>query len=214
MSALTTVLIADDFPIVRKGLKACIEEAEGLSVIGEAEDGERALAAIKELRPDLAILDFDMPKMSGLNVSKAINRLQLTTKIIFLSFHKEEDIVRACLEGGGQGYLIKDSAMQEIVGAIQAVMSGKIYVSSGMAVQMLSSKQPASAGPALLQDLTPSELRILRLVGEGLSSKEIGSELSTHYRTVENHRTNICRKLKIEGANALLRFAVQHKACL
>jgi DNA-binding NarL/FixJ family response regulator len=207
-----TIVIADDFPVVRTGLKSCVEEAEGFSVIGEAGDGERALELIKDLRPDLAIVDVDMPKMGGLDVLKAMKRLTLDTKVIFLSFHKDEDIFRACLELGGKGYLIKDSAMQEIVTAIEAVMSGKVYVSSEIAVQLLQGNQATNAVDPLLRDLTPSELRILRLIGEGLSSKEIGSELSIHYRTVENHRTNICRKLKIEGANALLRFAVQHKA--
>jgi DNA-binding NarL/FixJ family response regulator len=133
--------------------------------------------------------------------------------MIFLSFHQDEDIVRAVLSAGGKGYLLKDSAMQEIVVAINTVVSGKTYVSSTIALQLLAG--PDSTGEssenALVRDLTVSERRILQLIAEGLSSKEIGNELSIHYRTVENHRTNICRKLKIEGANALLRFAVQHK---
>lgn len=212
MNVPTTIIIADDFPVVRKGLKACIEDTEGFSVIGEAEDGENALALISTLKPHVALLDLDMPKMSGLDVLKAMNRLSLETKTIFLSFHKDEDILRACIEVGGRGYLTKESAMQEIVVAIQSVMSGKMYLSSGVAVRMLQGSSPSDAVDPILSNLTPSELRILRLIGEGLSSKEIGSDLSIHYRTVENHRTNICRKLGIEGANALLRFAVQNKA--
>ena len=207
------ILLADDHPVVRRGLKTSVEEDPSLKVIAEAGDGLEALDLIKRHNPQLAILDIDMPKLDGLGVAREVKRLQLNTQMIFLSFHRDEDIVRAVLSAGGKGYLLKDSAMQEIVVAIKTVVSGKTYVSSTIALQLLAS--PDSPGEssenALVRDLTVSERRILQLIAEGLSSKEIGNELSIHYRTVENHRTNICRKLKIEGANALLRFAVQHK---
>lgn len=205
------ILLADDYPVVRKGLKASVEEEPHFKVIAEAGDGEEALQLIKEHNPTLVILDIDMPKMDGLAVAKEITRLKLDTKMIFLSFHKDEDVVRTVLALGGKGYLLKDSAMQEIVVAVQTVIAGKTYVSSAIAMQLLQADASPSSENPLTRDLTASERRILRLIAEGLSSKEIGNELSIHYRTVENHRTNICRKLKIEGANALLRFAVQNK---
>jgi DNA-binding NarL/FixJ family response regulator len=210
------ILLADDYPVVRKGLKASIEEEPSLKVIAEASDGEEALKQIGKFRPHLAILDIDMPKLDGLSVAREVARLKLETKVIFLSFHKDEDIFRAVLAAGGKGYLLKDSAMEEIVVAIQTVVAGKVYMSSAIALQLLQSEGPSNNGSdnPLTRDLTVSERRILMLISEGLSSKEIGSELSIHYRTVENHRTNICRKLNIEGANALLRFAVQHKETL
>jgi DNA-binding NarL/FixJ family response regulator len=207
------ILLADDHPVVRRGLKFSIEEDPTFKVIAEAGDGEEALDLIKKLSPQLAILDVDMPKLDGLGVAKEVRRLNLDTKIIFLSFHKDEDIVRTVLSLGGKGYLLKDSAMQEIVIAMKTVLSGKNYVSSTIAIQLLAGEDSPSRSPesGLTRDLTASEHRILKLIADGLSSKEIGNELSIHYRTVENHRTNICRKLKIEGANALLRFAVQNK---
>jgi DNA-binding NarL/FixJ family response regulator len=207
------ILLADDHPVVRKGLKLCIEEGEGFKVVAEAGDGETALALVQKLRPNLAILDIDMPKSSGLQVAAEIKRLKLNTKVIFLSFHKDEQMVRAALDAGGNGYLLKDSAMQEIVAAVQTVMSGQVYVSSAIALQLLQGGDASDRGNenSLTRSLTPSERRILMLIADGLSSKEIGATLSVHYRTIENHRTNICRKLGIEGANALLRFAVQHK---
>jgi DNA-binding NarL/FixJ family response regulator len=209
-----SIVLADDHPVVRKGLKLSIEEDPDLKVVAEAGDGEKALELIKELAPQLALLDIEMPKQSGLQVAAEVTRLDLKTKIIFLSFHKDEDFFRAAIETGGQGYLLKDSATEEIVTAVHTVMAGQVYISSAITMQLLRGKITPLPAPAdsLTRDLTPAENRILRLIADGLSSKEIGAEISVHYRTVENHRTNICRKLGIEGANALLRFAVQHKA--
>jgi DNA-binding NarL/FixJ family response regulator len=208
-----SIVLADDHPVVRKGLKLSIEEDADLKVIAEAGDGEKALELIKELSPQLALLDIEMPKLSGLQVAREVTRLGLQTKIIFLSFHKDEDFFRAAIETGGRGYLLKDSATDEIVTAVHTVMAGQVYISSAITMQLLRGNDTSGPAPAnsLTRDLTPSENRILKLIGDGLSSKEIGTEISVHYRTVENHRTNICRKLGIEGANALLRFAVQHK---
>jgi DNA-binding NarL/FixJ family response regulator len=210
------VVLADDFPVVRKGLKASIEEEASLKVVAEAADGEEALKLIRTHRPHLAVLDIDMPKLDGLGVVKELTKLKLDTRAIILSFHNDEDMFRAALAAGAKGYLLKESAMEEIVGAIQTVLAGKTYLSSAIALQLLQSDQSGKPGDEnpLLRDLTLSERRILRLVAEGLSSKEIGDQLSIHYRTVENHRSNMCRKLNIEGANALLRFAIQNKEAL
>jgi DNA-binding NarL/FixJ family response regulator len=207
------IVLADDHPVVRKGLKLSIEEDSKLRVIAEAGDGEAALALIKEMNPQLAILDIDMPKLSGLDVARRVAKLGLATKIIFLSFHRDEGFFREAMETGGKGYLLKDSATDEIVTAVHTVAGGQIFMSSAITLQLLQSNGAASLtkDDSLIRDLTSSERRILMLIAGGLSSKEIGNELSIHYRTVENHRTNICRKLGIEGANALLRFAVQHK---
>jgi DNA-binding NarL/FixJ family response regulator len=208
-----SIVLADDHPVVRKGLKLSIEEDSRLKVVAEAGDGEAALALIKELNPQLALLDIDMPKLGGLGVAKEVTRLGLKTKIIFLSFHKDEEFFRSAIEMGGRGYLLKDSAMEEIVTAVHTVIAGQVYMSSAITLQLLrgaDASKPAEE-VSLTRDLTTSERRILKLIADGLSSKEIGDELSIHYRTVENHRTNICRKLGIEGANALLRFAAQHK---
>ena len=139
--------------------------------------------------------------------------MDLQQRLFFLSFHRDEDFFRAAIEMGGKGYLLKDSATEEIVTAINTVIAGQLYISSAIALQLLQGSKAESKehDDSLVGVLTPSERRILLLIADGLSSKEIGAELSIHYRTIENHRTNICRKLGIEGANALLRFAVQHK---
>lgn len=216
MSGIIEVLLADDHPVVRKGLCSMIEEDGDLRVIAEAGDGETALALIKKLGPRIAVLDIDMPRMDGFGVMREIQRLKLATSVIFLTLHAEDDMYRAAMDLGARGYLLKDSAMGEIAIGVRAVASGQLYLSSAVTAQLLQ-KPRAPAAPApnpLTQGLTKTEVRILQLIAEGKSSKEIGADLDIHYRTVENHRTNICRKLGVDGAHALLRFALQHRASL
>ena len=208
------ILIADDHPLMRRGLRMSVEDEEGLQVIAEAADGESALAQIEQLRPDIALLDIDMPKLNGINVAKQISERKLSTKIIFLTFHSSEDLFRAALSLGIVGYILKDSAVQEVVAGIRAVSEGRPYLSSAITAGLLQASNRSEESAPLISNLTPAEHRIMNLIALGKTSKEIGAELSIHYRTVENHRTNISRKLSLdgEGANALLRFALQNKA--
>ena len=210
------ILIADDHPIVRKGLRLSVEEDSGLKVVGEAADGQTALDLIRKLRPQIAVLDIDMPKLDGLAVAREIARQKLDTRIIFLTFHADEDLFRNAMELGSKGYILKDSASQEIVAGVRAVASGRPYISSVITEKLLHPPKAAAPQDGITANLTPTERRIMRLIADGKTSKEIGAELSIHYRTVENHRTNICRKLNLEGegANALLRFALQNRGSL
>ena len=213
MGDVIEVLLADDHPVVRRGLKATIEEDEGLRVIAEAADGGEALRQILELKPAVAIVDIDMPVLNGLGIARELATKEIDTRIIFMTFHANEELMRAAMDVGGKGYLLKGSETDEIAAAIRAVVAGRTYIGSTMAAVLLNQKSDA-AQTFDVSVLTPSEKKILRLIADGLSSKEIGDELSIHYRTVENHRTNMCRKLNIEGANALARFALQHRSAL
>ncbi len=216
MTDRITVLVADDHPIVRKGLTGIIEEDESLMVLAEASNGEEALSYISDLKPNVAILDIDMPVMNGLLVARSIQTLNLATSIIFMTVHTDEDLMRGAMEAGGKGYLLKGSELDEVSNAIHAVSEGRTYIGSTMASILFSQNNP-SASRQLSKDikrLTLTEKKVLRLLADGKSSKEIGDELSIHYRTVENHRTNMCRKLGIEGANALARFALQYRTAL
>jgi DNA-binding NarL/FixJ family response regulator len=206
------ILLADDHPVVRKGLRMAIEEDAGLSIVGEAGDGEAALALIVELLPQIAVLDIYMPKLDGFQVAREIATWHLPVATIFLTMHTGEDPFRAAMDLRANGYILKDSAMLEIVAGIRAVAAGQPYLSSALTARLLQPPAPASApNDVLAIRLTPTERRIVQLIAADKSSKEIGEDLSIHYRTIENHRTNICRKLGLEGANALLRFALQNK---
>ena len=213
--SIITVVIADDHPVVRKGLRATIIEDPSLSVVGEAQSGDEALEMILARAPHVAIVDVDMPGKNGLAVAREALASQSSTRIIFMTFHSDEELLYAAFDTGGLGYLLKDSAMDEVRSAIYAVHAGRRFIGSAMAERLL--RKSASAGghaPSALASITPTERKVLRLIAEGKSSKEIGEVLSIHYRTVENHRTNMCRKLGLEGANALVRYALQHRTAL
>jgi DNA-binding NarL/FixJ family response regulator len=214
MSEIVRILLADDHPVVRRGLRATIEDDESIRVIAEASDGNQALSLIEELTPAVAILDIDMPGLSGLGVAREVALKKIATRIIFMTFHADEDLMRAAMEAGGQGYLLKGSETEEVCAAIHSVHAGRTYIGSTMAALLLNQKAKSSTIPSGLNLLTPTEKKILRLIADGLASKEIGEQLDIHYRTVENHRTNMCRKLEIEGANALGRYALQHRSAL
>jgi len=212
------ILIADDHPLMRKGLRLSVEEDPGLKVVGEACDGEAALSLITKLHPHVTLLDIEMPKLDGLGVAREVVKRRLKTEIVFLTLHANQDLFRSAMDLGCKGYILKDSAVQEVVAGIHAVASGRPYISSAITADLLHNRNQADpkSSSALTSNLTPTELRIMRLIASGKTSKEIGADLSIHYRTVENHRTNMCRKLELdgEGANALLRFALQNKGLL
>ena len=209
------IVIADDHPVVRRGLVQVIESDPLLKVVAETGDGAEALVQIRALQPRIAVLDADMPKLDGFGVLREIQKRRLPVEVVFLTIHDEEDLFDTAIELGAKGYILKDSALTEIVAGIRTVSAGKHYWSAALASYMVQHRKRAQAfaqrHPSL-KDLTPSERRILGMIAHGKSSKEIAAELFIHYRTVENHRTNICEKLNLHGANTLIRFALEHKS--
>lgn len=213
MTQKITIILADDHPIVRQGLRMMIETDENLQIIAEASDGVEALELIEQHKPDVAVLDIDMPEKDGFTIVREMRKNRINCEVIFLTMHDEDDIFLAAMDLGVKGYLLKDSAIRDIIKGIKAVTKGEFHVTPSLASHLLKRRNNVEELPAL-EKLTPSELRILKMVAEYKTSKDISEELFIHYRTVENHRTNICQKLGISGHNALLKFALQNKDSL
>ncbi len=213
---MRTILIADDHPIFRKGLAEVITSGSEYSIVAECGDGISALRMIKELNPDIALLDIQMPKMTGFEVLKAVNEAQLTTNVIFLTMHSEENIFEKAMDLGAKGYLLKESVTDDILLCLKNVIAGRFYVSGSISDYLvrLTTKLKAGNERMGLQKLTSTEMKVLKLIAEKLSSKEIAERLFVSVRTVENHRNNICIKLDLHGANALLPFAIENKHLL
>jgi DNA-binding NarL/FixJ family response regulator len=209
------VVIADDHPIVRQGLRQVIEKDAGLQVVAEAGDGQAALEQIKATQPRVAILDIDMPNLSGFEVARAVARLSLPVEIIFLTVHCEEEFFNEALELGAKGYVLKDSSVTDIVACVRAVAASQNYVSPALTSYLFRQRQQETSRQRSGVDaLTPTERQILKLIAEYKTSKEIAAALFISPHTVQTHRKNICVKLELEGNHALMRFALEHKSQL
>jgi len=209
------LVIADDHPIVRQGLRQVIEKDAGLQVVAEAGDGQAALEQIKATQPRVAILDIDMPLMSGFDVARALARLPLSVEIIFLTVHCEEEFFNEALELGARGYVLKDSSVTDIVACVRAVAAGQNYVSPALTSYLFRQRQPETSRQRSGVDaLTPTERQVLKLIADYKTSKQIAAALFISPHTVQTHRKNICVKLELEGNHALMRFALEHKSRL
>ena len=214
MSNQIKIVIADDHPIVRRGLRQVIESDLQLAVLGEANHGIEALSLIEQLKPEVVVLDVDMPEMDGFQTAQEIQKRSLPVKFIFLTIHSGEQFFHSAMDFGANGYLLKESAISEIINAIKTVAKGEFFVSpslTSLLVKRSRNGQNVSGENNLVNILTATERRILQLLAEYKSSKEIADELFIHTRTVESHRNNISRKLDIRGHKALLKFAVEFK---
>jgi two-component system, NarL family, response regulator DegU len=214
MSDEITVLIADDHPIFRKGLREVITAEPSLKLVAEVEDGARALHAIHAQLPQVAVLDVDMPHKDGITVARAIKEERLPVAIVLLTMHRNERFFNAALDMGVQGYVLKDSAVSEIVSAIHAVSTGHRFVTPLLTDYLLNRRQLQAQSEANngLSILTDAEHRVLKLISQYKTSQEIADELFISIRTVDRHRANMVNKLDLKGAHALLHFALEHKA--
>jgi DNA-binding NarL/FixJ family response regulator len=209
-----TILVADDHPIFRKGLVQVVASEPGLCVAAEAENGVEALLFIRNLRPRVAMVDLEMPDFDGLHVARAVRDENLPVQIVFLTMHNDEDAVNDAIDAGVSGYVLKDSAVDDVVASIRSVIAGRPYLSPTISSHLLGrwrrSETLARSQPGVAT-LTASERRIMQLIAEYKTSKEIAELLCVSPRTVENHRANIASKLELRGSHALIRFAVEHR---
>ena len=217
MKTKTRILIIDDHPVFRRGLREIIEESSGFKIVGEASDGVMALNLFDELKPDISIMDIDMPQMNGLETVRALLARGTPTNIIFLTMYNDEDMFNAAMDLGVKAYVLKENAASDILTALESVASGQQFVSTSMSA--IGKKRADRVRDLLLSkpqiaDLTVAERRILKLIAEDFTSKEIADRLKISTKTIENHRQNICSKLKLYGSHSLLKFAFEHKSHL
>jgi len=209
------IVIADDHPIFRRGLRSAIETDARLKIVGEAEDGEAALEQIQALQPEIAILDMEMPNKGGFEVMRALDEKKLPVAVIFLTMHKDERFFNAALDRGAKGYVLKDSAATDIIASIKTVAAGQNFISPQLSTYLLNRRARAASlveqKPGL-SNLTPTERQVLRLIAANKTSREIADELCISIRTVEKHRANISQKLELHGSHVLLSFALEHKS--
>jgi DNA-binding NarL/FixJ family response regulator len=217
MTQEVSVLVVDDHPLLRHGLRDVIGANSRFKIVGEASDGEEALRLLTCLKPRIVILDIDMPRLNGLETVRAIRQLPFQVKVTILTMYKEEDMFNAAMDLGVKAYVLKENAATDVVAALEKVERGEMFISTmmlgagqrrGDRVRELLLSKPQ------IEALTPAERRILKLIGEDYTSKQIADLLNLSVRTVDNHRQHICNKLKLHGTHSLLKFAFDNSAYL
>ena len=210
-----TILIVDDHPFFREGLKSLLARSSKYRIVGEAGSGDEALRKVKELNPDLIIMDISLPDGSGIDVTHEIKEFLPNTQIVILSMHLKIDYIVKAFRSGAIGYITKDSATEKLLECLETVSKGEYYMDSSLSHAVVEGlvktrEQEKEITTTGYSALTPREQEILRLLAEGLSTKEIGEKLFISPKTVENHRSNILSKLDLHSTVELVRYAAKY----
>jgi two-component system response regulator NreC len=205
----TRVVLADDHTLVRSGIRRILEAQPGFEVTGEASDGAEALALVRATAPDVVVLDLNMPGTGGLDVLAALKTAQPSVKVIVVTMHAGREYVARAMKGGADAYLLKDSAVQDLVAAIEAVLAGRSYFSPS--IQALMAELLRGDDPAMARGtpLTDREREVLTWLARGMSSKEVARQLDISVRTVETHRANVMHKLGVKSVALLIQLAIR-----
>jgi DNA-binding NarL/FixJ family response regulator len=210
------LLVADDHEIVRKGLRSLLEAQPGWQVAGEASDGREAVEKAKELHPDVTVLDIGMPSLNGLEATRQMLKNDARAKILILTMHESDPLIRDVLDAGARGYVLKTDASRDLVTAVNAVRSNKTFFTAKVAQMVLDGyldqgpkkEKPPAESPKTR--LTPRQREIVQLLAEGKSSKEVAVQLGLSVKTAETHRANIMRRLDCHSVSELVRYAVRN----
>lgn len=209
------VILADDHTIVRNGIRSLLEGLTDIEIVGEAQDGAEALTKVKELTPDVLMIDIAMPIMNGLEATAQLSKLQKSTRCLMLSMHNNEDYILKSVEAGAYGYLLKDTTRDEMLRAIRTVAGGEKYYSPSVSNIIISSylqkvKSP-EVTPSPKKKLSKQEKAILKFIVEGSNSREIAKKLNLSVRTIDNHRASMMKRLGVKNAVELVRKALEEK---
>jgi DNA-binding NarL/FixJ family response regulator len=208
------LLLADDHEIVRQGLRSMLQGQRDCEVVGEAVDGRQAVAMTKELNPDVVILDIGMPALNGLEATRHILKMRPQTKVLILTMHESDSMIREVLDAGARGYILKTDAGRDLVTAVDSLRRNKTFFTSRVSQMILDGylkgdtrAQNSAAGGIRL---TPRQREIVQLLAEGKSSKEVAVALSMSVKTAETHRANIMRKLDCHSVSEVVRYAIRN----
>jgi len=205
------VLIADDHAVVRAGLRALIQSDPALNILAEASGGLEALGFVERHQPDVVVLDLSMPDMDGIMVTKELHQKYPDIRILILTVHEDEAMLREVMRSGASGYILKHAAEKELIEAIKRILAGDIYVDQKMLPSLIGQGPGRKTGPSnLVEPLTPREIDVLKLIVNGYTNRQIGEELGISVRTVEGHRANIYGKLGLRNRVELVRYAKAH----
>ena len=206
---MTRILIADDHEVVRSGLRSILETHSDWEVVAEAADGKEAIVKAVETKPDVAVIDYSLPLINGIEVTRQIRRRLPRTEVLIFTMHDNEELIDELLSAGAHGFLLKSDAKRHLLEAIETLAAHKPFFSSNVSEFLLKSNlQRPSRSPSIL---TPREREIVQLIAEGYSNKQITSILNLSIKTVETHRAAVMRKLKLSSAAELVRYAVRNK---
>jgi DNA-binding NarL/FixJ family response regulator len=203
------IILADDHKIVRQGLRTMLESEADIEVIGEADDGRMAVRLARELSPQVIIMDVGMPDLNGIEATRQVLAESPGIKVIALSMHCDRRFVMNMLKAGASGYLLKDSAFEELATAIRMVLGGKVYLSTEIANIVVKDYLQGGGDESVFSVLTPREREVLQLMAEGKSSRQIADHLIISVKTVETHRMQIMHKLQIFSVAELTKYAIR-----
>lgn len=214
MSQPKNILIIDDHPLFREGLKTIVERDKRFKVVGEAGNGRQGLKMARQLKPDLSVVDISLPDINGVQVATEMRSYLPETKIMIVSMHSKIDYIAEAFQAGATGYVAKDSASDRLIQGIESVLKGEYFLDSSVSHQVVEKLMKFPVKDAKITDadygsLTPREQEVMRLLAEGSTPKEIADKLCISPKTVENHRANIMKKLGIHSTMELVRYAAR-----
>ncbi len=205
------VMIVEDHHLVRQGLRALLEKADDIQVIGEAKDGQEAVEMSERLTPDVIVMDLAMPRMNGTQATERIRALKLPSQIVILSMYSDETLVRQALRSGAKGYLLKQSVTEELLLAVRAACRGETYLSSAVSGSILANAlNPQETESEPFDRLSAREQQVLKLVAEGRTNNAIAQIMNVSVKTVEKHRSSLMTKLNVHDMASLVRVAMKH----